>query len=131
MSSELFWLMLTAILASSLCVNTGPAAPQGTPNSFLVPPDPLKERPWVARSYRAHQNLIEQLVPFAAMVMIAHAVGVSTPVTVWCAVLFFWLRVAHAIGMITGTARMPARPLIFTAGWLVTMVYAGAVLSAG
>ncbi|MFM9828964.1 MAG: MAPEG family protein [Sphingomonas sp.] len=133
MTTELFWLTLTAILAASLWipfvvgVNMVPEI-EGEPDYFVVPPDPLKLPPWIARSYRAHQNLLEQLMPFAAIVLIGHALGVSNGITAWCATLFFWLRLAHAIGMITAWARMPWRPLIFTAGWVVTMVYAWQVL---
>lgn len=133
MTPELFWLMLTAMLTASLWipfvigVNTTPG-PHDAPDTFVVPPDPLKAVPWVARSYRAHQNLVEAFAPFAAIVLVGHVLAVSNIVTVWCAALFFWLRLAHAVGMITAWARLPARPLIFTAGWLVTMVYAGAVL---
>jgi MAPEG family len=53
----------------------------------------------------------------------------TTPTTVWCAALFFWLRVAHAIGMISGKARLPLRPLLFTSGWLVTMTMVWQLLS--
>jgi uncharacterized membrane protein YecN with MAPEG domain len=46
------------------------------------------------------------------------------------AALFFVPRVAHAVGMITAWARLPLRPIIFTMGWVVTLVYAGRVLIA-
>jgi uncharacterized MAPEG superfamily protein len=82
---------------------------------------------WVQRSYRAHLNLLEQFVPFAVMVLIAHMLEVSTPVTRWCVILFFWLRVAHAIGMISGIARLPLRPMIYVAGWIVTLTVAWSV----
>ena len=135
MTTELFWLMLTAILASSLWipfvvgVNTTPYdEPEGAPDFFIRPPDHARMVPWVHRAFRAHANLIEQFVPFAVIVLIGHLLRVSTPVTAWCAIIFFWLRVVHAIGMISGTARMPVRPLVFTAGWMVTMVMAWAVM---
>lgn len=134
MTVELFWLTLTAVLAASLWipfivgVNMLPTR-EGTPDSFVVPPDPLKLPPWIARSYRAHQNLLEQLMPFAVIVLIGHTVEVSNRITELCVIGFFWLRVAHATGMITAWARLPVRPLIFTAGWLVTMIYAWQVLA--
>ncbi|HJR71347.1 MAG TPA: MAPEG family protein [Gammaproteobacteria bacterium] len=53
----------------------------------------------------------------------------STPVTVACSVIFFGLRVAHAVGMITGLARFPLRPIIYFSGWIVLIVYAWQVLS--
>jgi uncharacterized MAPEG superfamily protein len=137
MTTELFWLMLTAILAASLWipfvigVNTQPYEDEDSAEAFFVrPPDHGRMVPWVHRAFRAHQNLIEQFVPFAAIVIIGHMLKVSTPVTVGCAIIFFWLRVAHAIGMITAWARMPTRPIIFTLGWIVTMVMAWEVMRA-
>jgi uncharacterized MAPEG superfamily protein len=136
MTTELFWLMLTAILATSLWIpfvvgiNTQAYEGEDSAEDFFVrPPDHKRMVPWVHRAFRAHQNLLEQFIPFAVIVIIGHLLKVSTPVTAWCAIIFFWLRVAHAIGMITAWARMPVRPLIFTAGWIVTMVMAWAVMT--
>jgi uncharacterized MAPEG superfamily protein len=133
MTTELFWLLLTSILATSLWIpyiaGVNSTKYEGQDDSFIRPPDHSKMAAWVHRSHRAHLNLLEQFLPFAVIVIVAHLLKVSTPVTAWCAILFFWLRVAHAIGMITGWARLPARPLLFTAGWLVTMVMAWQVLA--
>jgi uncharacterized MAPEG superfamily protein len=133
MTTELYWLLLTAVLAASLwipyVIGINSAAYDGQEDSFNRPPDHRKMAAWVHRSHRAHLNLLEQFVPFAAIVIVAHILKVSTPVTVWCAVLFFWLRVAHAVGMITGWARLPVRPLLFTAGWLVTILMAWQVFA--
>jgi uncharacterized MAPEG superfamily protein len=136
MTTELFWLMMTAILAASLWipfvvgVNTTPYdMPEKDSDMFVRPPDHRRMLPWVHRAFRAHQNLLEQFIPFAVIVLIGHMLQISTPITVWCSIIFFWLRVAHAIGMITAWAGLPWRPLIFTAGWVVTMVYAWVVIS--
>ncbi len=75
--------------------------------------------------------MLEQLLPFAILVLIAHQLRISTATTQWCVVLFFWLRLVHAVGMISGLARMPARPIIFTSGWIVTLVMAWQVLANG
>lgn len=135
MTTELFWLMLTAILASSLWipfvvgVNATPYDKRdGAPDTFVRPPDHARMVPWVHRAFRAHQNVLEQLMPFAVIVLIGFLLKVSTPITAWCAFIFFWLRIVHAVGMITAWARLPLRPLIFTSGWIVTMVYAWQVL---
>jgi uncharacterized MAPEG superfamily protein len=134
MKIELFWLLLTAILAASLWipyivgVNLQPKTSVGTDN-FIVPPDPLKLKPWIARSYRAHQNLLEQFLPFAIIVLIGHLQGISNNITQTCVVVFFWLRVIHAIGMITAWARFPLRPIIFTSAWVVIIVHAWQLLS--
>jgi uncharacterized MAPEG superfamily protein len=74
--------------------------------------------------------MLEQLLPFSVIVLIGAISGISTPITVWCAIIFFWLRVAHAIGMISGLARLPLRPILYFSGWVVTLVYAWQVLSA-
>ena len=135
MTTELFWLMLTAILASSLWIpyvaGINKTTYEGQDQSFVRPPDHAKMEPWIHRSYRAHQNLLEQFTPFAVIVIVGFLLKVSTPITAWCAIIFFWLRVVHAIGMITAWERMLWRPLLFTAGWIVTMVYVWQVLAHG
>ena len=126
MTTELMYLVLTALLAASLWipyivgVNTSEAGSEAEVDSrdFTRPGNPALQRPWVHRAFRAHLNLLEQFLPFAALVLLAHQLGVSTWVTVWASAAFFWLRVAHAIGMITGLAALPARPIIFTLAWL-------------
>jgi len=121
MTTELTYLLLTALLAASLWipfivgVNMPPAKQFA---NFHRPPDIRQMPPWVHRANRAHLNLIEQMMPFAVIVLVAHVLGVSTWVTAGASIAFFWLRVAHAVGMISGLAQFPVRPIIFTAGWL-------------
>jgi uncharacterized MAPEG superfamily protein len=78
---------------------------------------------WVQRADRAHLNLLEQAMPFAAIVLLAHLVGANSATTAWLAVAFLCLRLAHAVGMITGLARFPLRPLIFTSSWACVVAY--------
>ncbi len=131
MSIELTYLVFTALLAASLWipfivgVNMIPA--DGPPD-FSRPPDLSRMPAWVHRAHRAHLNMIETIVPFAAVVLIAHVAEVSTTVTVAAAIAFFWLRVAHAVGMISGLAGFPVRPIIFTASWACTVAIGVAVL---
>lgn len=133
MTTELTWLMMTAILAASLwipyIVGINVTTFDGQKTIFERPPDQSKMPAWVHRSYRAHQNLLEQFLPFAVIVLMAHMLKVSTPVTRWCVILFFWLRVVHAIGMISGKARLPVRPLIYLTGWFVILVLCWTVWS--
>ena len=130
MTPELFWLTLTAVLASALWIPfiVGVNGEERDFTDFTRPPDLSLMRPWVHRAFRAHQNLLETIIPFAAVVLVAHVAGVSTQVTIWATVAFFWIRLAHAIGMITGLAVFPVRPIIFTASWACTLAVAGAVL---
>ena len=132
MSVELIVLTLTALLAASLWipyivgVNTTPFAMPAENR----PPDVAATVPWVHRAWRAHLNLLEQFLPFAVVVVIAHLAGVSNAVTVWGSVAFLVLRLAHAVWMIGGFPVLPVRPLIFTGGWLCIVAIGAAVLVA-
>lgn len=128
MTPELKWLLYTALLAGSLwipfIIGVNTTDFRGKEQLFVRPPDASQMKPWVHRSLRAHQNLLEQLLPFSIVVLVGAISRVSTSITVACAITFFWLRVAHAIGMISGLARLPIRPMIYVAGWLVMLVFA-------
>ncbi|UWQ16881.1 MAPEG family protein [Jannaschia sp. M317] len=135
MTPELWWMTWTAILAGSLWipyivgVNTEPATEGARPEDpFTRPPSQSDMRPWVHRAHRAHLNLLEQFLPMLALVLIAHAAGVNTGVTVWATGLFFAARVLHAVGMITGKAGFPLRPMIFNFGWFCILAMGGAIL---
>jgi uncharacterized MAPEG superfamily protein len=82
---------------------------------------PLPAGPaWAARGRRAHQNMVENLAPFAAVVLIAHAIGVHNSWTVLGAQLFFWGRVAHAVTYVAGL--VPWRTLAFAVGQIGTLL---------
>ena len=51
---------------------------------------------WTARAVRAHANLVENLAPFAILVLVAQVTGHANATTALGATLFFWGRVAHA-----------------------------------
>jgi uncharacterized MAPEG superfamily protein len=57
---------------------------------------------WTSRAERAHQNLVENLAPFAILVLVAHVAGKANATTALGATLFFWARVAHAAAYIAG-----------------------------
>lgn len=130
--AELGILTCLAILAASLWipyiigVNTEPAQE----GSFERPGDLRALRPWVHRAHRAHLNLLEQLLPFGLLVLLLDRIDGFSTLTFWTAIAFFWLRIAHAVGMITGFAKMPLRPILFSAGWLCCLTMAYAVFAA-
>lgn len=70
---------------------------------------------WNCRAKRAAANMVENLPLFAALVLIAHAAGVSTADTVLGAQLFFWGRVVHAVVYIAGI------PHVRTLAWAVSI----------
>jgi uncharacterized MAPEG superfamily protein len=59
---------------------------------------------WIGRSIRAHRNLVENLAPFAALVLVAHVAGKAGSDTALGAQLFFWARLVHAGLYIAGVA---------------------------
>lgn len=99
-------------------------------DSFASPARQAVLRPWVQRAHRAHLNLLEQAIPFAILVLLVDRVDGFTTLTYWTAIAFFWIRVLHAAGMISGVARMPLRPLLFLAGWICTLLMAYSVFAA-
>jgi uncharacterized MAPEG superfamily protein len=131
MTTELRYLLFTAILTGCLWIPVvigyvsarGPLKPA---DYVRAPTSPLPD--WVNRANRAHQNAIESLSPFAVVVLVGHAAGVSTPLTAGAAVTFFAARVAHAVVHVGGFSRFMARTLIFTVAWGAFVVYAGEVL---
>jgi uncharacterized MAPEG superfamily protein len=71
---------------------------------------------WAARAKKAHYNAIENLAPFAALVMVAHLAGAANEATAAAAVTYFWARVAHFFLYI---AAVPfGRTATFAIGWL-------------
>jgi uncharacterized MAPEG superfamily protein len=71
---------------------------------------------WAGRAQRAHRNMLESLVLFAALVLVAHIVGVRNGMTLLGAQLFFWGRVAHAGIYLAGI------PWLRTGAWGVSVV---------
>lgn len=125
MSLELTMLLAATLLVASLWipyivgVNMHPIAGA---DPFARPPDHTQFPYWVQRANRAHLNLVEQYVPFAGAVLIAHLLGITSIAIQISAVAFVGLRLAHAIGMIMGWARMPVRPVLFTSGYVAILV---------
>ena len=61
------------------------------------PENPAPVPAWSERLKRAHSNMVENLVPFACLVLVTQVASISTPMTVFGAALFFWCRTAHAL----------------------------------
>ena len=131
MRTELLYLLLTAILVGALWIPVviGYVSSRGfpTPADYrTAPTSPLPD--WVNRANRAHLNAVEGFAPFAAVVLVASATGVSNAVTENCAALYFYARVTHAIIQISGFGLLMARTVVFTVAWFAFMVFAAVVL---
>jgi uncharacterized MAPEG superfamily protein len=88
----------------------------GLADTVGYPKNPPALPDWALRAQRAHMNMVENLAPFAALVLAAQASGKAGPATAMAATLFFWSRVAHAIVFIAGIA------------WLRTLAFLGGVI---
>jgi uncharacterized MAPEG superfamily protein len=134
MSTELLYLFLTSILLACLWIPyiAGLVMWKGTlqPEEYVTLRDTAGAPNWVRRANRAHVNLVEQFGAFAGLVVVAHLVGVTSPLTTAAASAFFWLRVVHAIVMIAGIAFVRVRTLVYTLAWLALMVYAWEIAAA-
>lgn len=71
---------------------------------------------WAARAKKAHYNAIENLVPFAALVVVAHLSGTANDATATAAVTYFWARLAHYGLYLSGVPF--GRTVTFAVGWL-------------
>ncbi|WP_238475612.1 MAPEG family protein [Rhodophyticola sp. CCM32] len=130
--TELGILTCLMIFAASMWIPyvIGISSDPAEEDAFDTPATISRLRPWVQRAHRAHLNLLEQGIPFAILVLLVDRMDGFTALTYWTAIAFFWIRVAHAAGMISGMARMPLRPILFTAGWICCLIMAYAVFTA-
>jgi len=71
---------------------------------------------WAGRAKRAHLNMIENLVLFAALVLIAAAAGKANAMTAMGAMIFFWARLAYAVIYLAGIAWLR------TVAWFVSVI---------
>lgn len=128
MSPELMLLAWTAALAIVQVLLTS----LGAMTQFSLPvlvgnrETPVDGQGWVGRAQRAHRNLLESLVPFAALVLVAHAAGVSNATTVLGAQLFFYARVIYLVVYVAGIPWL--RTIVWTVGLVGMLMILSQVL---
>lgn len=71
---------------------------------------------WAGRARRAHSNMLESLVLFAILILVANAINLSNDNTILGAQLFFWGRLAFALIYLFGIVWLR------TAAWMVSVV---------
>lgn len=57
---------------------------------------------WIERVRRAHANMVENLLPFGALVLVAHVSGKADSTTATAATAFFAARVAYTAIYVAG-----------------------------
>src|ERR687891_1690138 len=116
MKPELMWLLWAVALtfAQMLVAVSGATLQVGLPmlagNREAVP----AFGGWVGRAQRAHHNMLESLVLFAALVLIAVFTGKTNSTSLLGGRLFFWAAFAYAVVYMAGI------PWVRTAGWSVS-----------
>ncbi|HKU46246.1 MAG TPA: MAPEG family protein [Burkholderiales bacterium] len=118
MKPELVWLVWAVALAvvqmlvalSAATLQVGLPALTGN-REGLAPCTGL-----AGRAQRAHHNMLESLVLFAALVLVAVVAGKTNATTLLGAQLFFWARLAYAVVYVAGI------PWLRTLVWLASMV---------
>ncbi|MSP51848.1 MAG: MAPEG family protein [Alphaproteobacteria bacterium] len=71
---------------------------------------------WAGRAVRAHRNMLESMVLFAALLLVAHVTGKANAMTAMGAQIFFWARIVYAIVYMVGVP------------WLRTGVFAVSIV---
>lgn len=113
--TSLTWVVaLTAMMWIPYVLNT--VMVRGLVDAVGYPEDPKPLAAWAQRMKAAHYNSVENLVLFAALVLVAHVAGISNETTVLVCKLYFWARVVHFLVYTLGIPWL--RTLSFLAGWV-------------
>jgi uncharacterized MAPEG superfamily protein len=118
MTSELMsltWVVaLSAIMWVPYVFNT--IMVRGLVDAVGYPDHPKPLAPWAERMKKAHYNAVENLVVFAALVLMLNAADVSNGTTVLACNIYFWARLVHLLVYTFGVPWL--RTLSFAASWL-------------
>ena len=129
MKTELMYLVwvtaLTAVIWVPYIVDR--LMVEGLAGAVGYPSNPKPQSPWAQRMKVAHYNAVENLVIFAALVLVAQDVGVSNNATAMACMIYFWARVVHLLAY---TFAVPwVRTLSFSVGFFCQMTLAWQLLA--
>ncbi len=130
MTTELFWLTLTAAMTGLLWVPyiLDRLAVRGLMGAMANPsPNAKPQSAWAMRLYFAHTNAVENLVVFATLVLVAQLLDVSSRATAIACAVYFWARLAHAIVYTLGIPVL--RTLAFAVGFAAQVVLVLAIFN--
>ncbi len=71
---------------------------------------------WAGRAKRAHLNMIENMVLFTALVLIAQVAGKANAMTAMGAAIFFWARLVYAGIYLAGIS------WVRTVAWFISVI---------
>ena len=128
MTTELKYLALVTTLTALIWIPyiLNMIMVRGLIDAVGYPENPKPMAPWATRMRAAHYNAVENLVVFAALVLVAHAAGVKGEATATACIIYFWARVVH-LGAHTFAIPL-VRTLAFTVGWVCQLILAYKIL---
>jgi uncharacterized MAPEG superfamily protein len=129
MTTELLYLVLvttvTAVMWIPYILNM--ILVRGIVEAVGYPDNPTPLAPWAAKMKAAHANAVENLVVFAALVLSAHALGVSNDATATACMVYFWARFVHWLAY---TLAVPwVRTITFVVGFGCQITLAWQILA--
>ena len=130
MKTELLYLVWVTALTGVIWIpyTLDRIAVWGIPDTVGYPDNPKLQSPWARRLMKAHYNAVENLVVFAALVLAAHAAGVSNNITAFACVVYFWARIVHLAAYAFAVPWV--RTLAFTVGFFSQAALAWQLLAA-
>jgi uncharacterized MAPEG superfamily protein len=93
---------------------------RGLIDTIGYPENPFPLSPWAERMKKAHSNAVENLVVFAALVLVVHLSATSNEMTAMACMVYFWARVAHFVVYTFGIPLV--RTLSFVVGFSCQLV---------
>ena len=118
MSPELKYLLFSVILTFVQVLIAATGANQQVGLTTLAGNREALPAPsgWAGRAKRAHLNMLENLVLFAALVLIVAVTNKANATTALGAAIFFWARLAYAVIYVAGIA------WVRTVAWFVSVI---------
>lgn len=118
MSPDLKYLLFSVVLTAVQMLIAAAAANQVVGLTRLAGNrDSMPEYTGFAgRAKRAHLNMLENMVLFTALVLIAAVAGKANATTAMGAMLFFWARLVYAVVYLVGV------PWLRTVVWFVSVI---------
>ena len=97
MTVELKYLTWVAVLTALMWIPyiLNMIAVRGLMDAVGYPENPKPLASWAKRMKGAHSNAVENLVVFAALVLVAEVAGVNNETTALACVVYFWARLIH------------------------------------
>ena len=112
---SLTWVItLSAVMWVPYILNT--IMVRGLKDAVGYPENPQPLAPWAERMKKAHYNAVENLVMFAALVLMLNALSISNATTVMACNIYFWSRLVHYLVYSAGIPWL--RTLSFFVSWL-------------